>query len=130
MARDESASPGFLTRCTRARNDHGLDTLMQHIADACTFMVPVGYTVEGTTRARSGNVRKGFTLQRDPYPDAHFEPVADDFNFIVRERGYPERVFTGARATDRNRGAARGRAVSPFCDGSIALQNPLREQAP
>lgn len=128
MPHHEKISLEFLARFTQAWNDHDLDTLMQHMADDCTFMASVGHEVEGTKWVGRENVRKGFAQLWDMYPDAHFEPLGEDF--IVGDRGCAEWIFTGTRATDGTRVEARGCDVYTFRDGKIALKNSMRKQTP
>ena len=91
-------TPEFLATFTQAWNDQDIDKLMEHMADDCTFMASVGTDVEGTRWVGRDEVRKGFASLWENYPDAHFEPVGEDF--IVGDRGCSEWIFTGTRKAD------------------------------
>lgn len=128
MSDNNQVSPEFLARFTQAWNDHDIDTLMDHMAEDCSFMASVGTDVEGTLWVGREEVRKGFAGLWDVYPDAHFEPVGEDF--IVGDRGCGEWIFTGTRKTDGLKVKARGCDVYTFRDGKIAVKNSMRKQAP
>jgi len=118
----------FLATFTQAWNDQDIDKLMAHMADDCTFMASVGNTVEGAKWVGREEVRKGFASLWENYPDAHFEPVGEDF--IVGDRGCSEWIFTGTKKSDGTRVEARGCDVYTFKDGKIAVKNSMRKQAP
>lgn len=128
MSRHDEVDLEFLASFTQAWNDHDLDALMRHMADECTFMASVGHATEGTSWLGRENVRKGFAQLWDMYPDAHFEPVGEDF--IVGDRGCSEWIFSGTRATDGVRIEARGCDIYTFRDGKITLKNSMRKQSP
>jgi hypothetical protein len=128
MAVKNEVSPDFLVSFTQAWNDQDLDKLMAHMADDCTFMASVGVETEGTKWVGREEVRKGFASLWEAYPDAHFEPVGEDF--IVGNRGCSEWIFTGTRKTDGNRVTARGCDVYTFANGKIKVKNAMRKQAP
>lgn len=128
MPNNENVSGEFLARFTQAWNDHDLETLMLHMADDCTFMASVGNEIEGTKWVGRENVRTGFAQLWEVFPDAHFEPVGEDF--IVGDRGCSEWIFTGTRANDGSRVEARGCDLYTFRDGKIALKNSMRKQTP
>ena len=85
MSQKNGVTPEFLARFTQAWNDKDLDTLMDHMADDCTFMASVGTEVEGSLWVGRESVREGFSSLWIGYPDAHFEPVGEDI--IVGNRG-------------------------------------------
>jgi ketosteroid isomerase-like protein len=118
----------FLARFTQAWNEKDLDTLMDHMADDCTFMASVGIEVEGSQWIGREDVRKGFASLWDGYPDAHFEPVGEDI--ILGNRGCSEWIFTGTKAADGSAVKARGCDVYTFKDGKILIKNSMRKQRP
>lgn len=128
MSGKGQVTPEFLATFTQAWNDKDLDKLMAHMADDCTFMASVGTDVEGTRWEGREAVRQGFASLWENYPDAHFEPVGEDF--IVGERGCSEWIFTGTKKSDGTRVEARGCDVYTFKDGKIAVKNSMRKQAP
>lgn len=116
----------FLATFTQAWNDKDIDKLMEHMADDCTFMASVGSEVEGSKWIGRDKVREGFASLWVNYPDAHFEPVGEDF--IVGDRGCAEWVFTATRKSDGAKIKARGCDVYTFTDGKIAVKNAMRKQ--
>jgi uncharacterized protein (TIGR02246 family) len=128
MSQENQVTPEFLVTFTQAWNDQDLDKLMDHMADDCVFMASVGTEVEGTTWVGRDEVRKGFASLWENYPDAHFEPVGEDF--IVGDRACSEWIFTGTKKSDGTRVTARGCDVYTFKDGKIAVKNAMRKQAP
>ena len=106
MSAKNEVTLDFLARFTQAWNDKDLDTLMEHMADNCTFMASVGTQVEGSLWVGQKNVRKGFASLWIGYPDAHFEPVGEDI--IAGNRGCSEWIFTGTKSADGTRINARG----------------------
>ena len=130
MSKKDEVTREFLATFTQAWNDKDLDTLMAHVADddACTFMASVGTDVEGTKWVGRDMVRKGFASLWDGYPDAHFEPVGEDF--IAGDRGCSEWIFTGTRASDGTKVRARGCDVFTFKEGKILVKNSMRKQSP
>ena len=118
----------FLARFTQAWNEKDLDTLMDHMADNCTFMASVGIEVEGSQWIGREDVRKGFASLWDGYPDAHFEPVGEDI--VLGNRGCSEWIFTGTKAADGSAVKARGCDVYTFKDGKILIKNSMRKQRP
>ena len=128
MSEKNEVTPEFLTRFTQAWNDKDLDTLMEHMADNCTFMASVGTQVEGSLWVGQKNVRKGFASLWIGYPDAHFEPVGEDI--IAGNRGCSEWIFTGTKSSDGTRIKARGCDVYTFKDGKILIKNSMRKQYP
>lgn len=125
---DNEVTPEFLASFTQAWNDHDVDKLMEHMDDNCVFMASVGTEVEGTKWEGFENVRKGFASLWDGYPDAHFEPVGEDF--ILGDRGCSEWIFTGTKAADGTKVRARGCDVYTFKNGKISVKNSMRKQAP
>ena len=128
MSNKNEVTPEFLARFTQAWNEKDLDTLMDHMADDCTFMASVGVEVEGSKFEGRENVRKGFASLWDGYPDAHFEAVGEDI--IVGDRGCSEWVFTGTKAADVTKVKARGCDVYTFKNGKILIKNSMRKQRP
>lgn len=118
----------FLATFTQAWNDQDIDTLMAHMDDDCTFMASVGTETEGSLWVGREQVREGFASLWVNYPDAHFEPVGEDF--IVGDRGCSEWIFTGTRKTDGLKVRARGCDVYTFRNGKIAIKNSMRKQLP
>ena len=128
MSNKNEVTKAFLATFTQAWNDHDLDTLMDHMADGCTFMASVGTEVEGTKWEGRDAVRQGFASLWEGYPDAHFEPVGEDF--ILGDRGCSEWIFTGTRKSDGARVEARGADIYTFKDGKILIKNSMRKQKP
>ena len=128
MSQSNQVTPEFLASFTQAWNDQDIDKLMEHMADECTFMASVGTDVEGSKFEGREAVREGFASLWINFPDAHFEPVGEDF--IVGDRGCSEWVFTGTRKTDGHKVRARGCDVYTFRNGKIAVKNSMRKQAP
>ena len=69
----------FLATFTKDWNDHDIDFLMAHMANECAFFASVGFDVEGTKYVGLEKVRKSFAGLWENYPNAHFEPVGEDF---------------------------------------------------
>ena len=128
MSDKSAVTPQFLASFTQAWNDQDLDKLMEHVTDDCTFMASVGTATEGTKWVGRDEVRKGFASLWEGYPDAHFEPVGEDF--IVGDRGCSEWIFTGTKKADGARVKARGCDVYTFENGKIKVKNAMRKQAP
>jgi uncharacterized protein (TIGR02246 family) len=70
MSDKNEVTAEFLARFTQAWNEKDLDTLMDHMADDCTFMASVGIEVEGSQWIGREDVRKGFASLWDGYPEA------------------------------------------------------------
>ena len=128
MGDKKKVTPEFLATFTQAWNDKDVDKLMEHMDDDCEFMASVGTDTEGTHWVGRDEVRKGFSSLWDGYPDAHFEPVGEDF--IVGDRGCSEWIFTGTRKADGSKVRARGCDVYTFRNGKIAVKNSMRKQTP
>ena len=128
MGDKKEVTPEFLATFTQAWNDKDVDKLMEHMDDDCEFMASVGTDTEGTHWVGRDEVRKGFSSLWDGYPDAHFEPVGEDF--IVGDRGCSEWIFTGTRKADGSKVRARGCDVYTFRNGKIAVKNSMRKQTP
>ena len=128
MSDKNEVTAEFLARFTQAWNEKDLDTLMDHMADDCTFMASVGIEVEGSQWIGREDVRKGFASLWDGYPDAHFEPVGEEI--ILGNRGCSEWIFTGTKAADGSAVKARGCDVYTFKDGKILIKNSMRKQRP
>jgi len=128
MSDKNEVTAEVLARFTQAWNEKDLDTLMDHMADDCTFMASVGIEVEGSQWIGREDVRKGFASLWDGYPDAHFEPVGEDI--ILGNRGCSEWIFTGTKAADGSAVKARGCDVYTFKDGKILIKNSMRKQRP
>lgn len=130
MSKNNEVTSEFLARFTQAWNDQDIEALMSHVCDddACTFMASVGNDVEGSKWVGRDAVREGFASLWIGYPDAHFEPVGEDF--IVGDRGCSEWIFTGTKAADGTKIVARGCDVYTFRDGKILVKNSMRKQRP
>ncbi len=130
MSKNAEVTSEFLARFTQAWNDQDIEALMSHVCDddACTFMASVGNDVEGSKWVGRDAVREGFASLWIGYPDAHFEPVGEDF--IVGDRGCSEWIFTGTKAADGTKVVARGCDVYTFRDGKILVKNSMRKQRP
>ena len=130
MSKNNEVTSEFLARFTQAWNDQDIEALMSHVCDddACTFMASVGNDVEGSKWVGRDAVREGFASLWIGYPDAHFEPVGEDF--IVGDRGCSEWIFTGTKAADGTKVVARGYDVYTFRDGKILVKNSMRKQRP
>ncbi len=118
----------FLANFTQAWNDQDVDKLMEHMADDCTFMASVGNDVEGSLWVGREKVREGFASLWVNYPDAHFEPIGEDF--ILGDRACSEWIFTGTKKSDGTKVRARGCDVYTFVDGKISIKNSMRKQTP
>ena len=130
MSKNNEVTSEFLARFTQAWNDQDIEALMSHVCDdnACTFMASVGNDDEGSKWVDRDAVREGFASLWIGYPDAHFEPVGEDF--IVGDRGCSEWIFTGTKAADGTKVVARGCDVYTFRDGKILVKNSMRKQRP
>ena len=130
MSKNNEVTSEFLAHFTQAWNDQDIEALMSHVCDddACTFMASVGNDVEGSKWVGRDAVREGFASLWIGYPDAHFEPVGEDF--IVGDRGCSEWIFTGTKAADGTKVVARGCDVYTFRDGKILVKNSMRKQRP
>lgn len=128
MSGKNEVTPEFLARFTQAWNDKDLEVLMAHMDDDCEFMASVGEGINGAHWVGREEVRKGFASLWDNYPDAHFQPIGEDF--IVGNRGCGEWIFTGTRKRDGFKVEARGCDVFTFRNGKIAVKNSMRKQLP
>ena len=130
MSKNNEVTSEFLARFTQAWNDQDIEALMSHVCDddACTFMASAGNDLDGSKWVGRDAVREGFASLWIGYPDAHFEPVGEDF--IVGDRGCSEWIFTGTKAADGTKVVARGCDVYTFRDGKILVKNSMRKQRP
>lgn len=128
MSGENEVTLEFLASFTQAWNDQDLEKLMEHMADDCTFMPSVGPGVEGTRFVGRDEVRRGFASLWEVYPDAHFEPIGQDF--IAGNRGCSEWIFRGTRKADGTRVEARGCDIYTFEGGKIKVKNSMRKQKP
>ena len=128
MPDENKVTADLLANFTKAWNDQDLEALMAHMADNCVFMASVGTETEGTKWTGNDEVRKGFASLWDSYPDAHFEPIGEDF--IVGDRGCSEWIFTGTKKANGETIKARGCDVYTFEDGKIKVKNSMRKQFP
>lgn len=128
MSKKDEVTADFLATFTQAWNDQDIDKLMEHMDDDCEFMASVGTDTEGTHWVGREAVREGFASLWVNYPDAHFEPVGEDF--ITGDRGCSEWIFTGTKKSDGTAVRARGCDVYTFRNGKIAVKNSMRKQAP
>lgn len=128
MSDGNEVTADFLASFTQAWNDQNLVALMGHMADDCIFMASVGTETEGTKWTGYDEVREGFASLWDNYPDAHFEPVGEDF--IIGDRGCAEWIFTDTKKANGGKVKARGCDIYTFEDGKIKIKNSMRKQSP
>ncbi|SAK58744.1 transcriptional regulator [Caballeronia fortuita] len=109
-----------------AWNRHDIDALMNCMADECVFHGVAGPDELGRTFKGRDEVRKGFTLAWETFPDASWN---DGEHFVSGERGVSESTFRGTKA-DGSRIEARMVDVFTFRDGKIAVKNAYRKDRP
>lgn len=107
-----------------AWNRHDIDALMSFMADDCVFQSNAGPDSVGTRFCGFDNVRRGFALAWEIYPDARWN---DAVHFISGNRGVSEWTFTG---TDRSgvRVEVAGCDLFVFDGDKIAVKNSFRKQ--
>jgi len=109
-----------------AWNRHDIDALMNCMADECVFHGVAGPDALGRTFKGRDEVRKGFTLAWETFPDASWN---DGEHFVSGNRGVSESTFCGTKA-DGSRIEARMVDVFTFSDGRIAVKNAYRKDRP
>ncbi|SAL61158.1 transcriptional regulator [Caballeronia cordobensis] len=115
----------LLQAFNEAWNRHDIDALMNCMADECVFHGVAGPDTLGRTFTGRDDVRKGFTLAWETFPDASWQ---DGEHFVSGERGVSESTFRGTKA-DGSRIEARMVDVFTFSNGKIAVKNAYRKSA-
>ena len=128
MNEKDQVTKKFIADFTAAWNERDIDHLMSFMAKDCIFMASVGHQIEGALWEGWDAVKEGFESLWEQYPDAHFQPVGEDF--IAGNRGVAEWIFTGTRKSDGSKVKARGCDVFTFKDGKILVKNSMRKQKP
>ena len=113
----------LLQAFNEAWNRHDIDALMNCMADECVFHGVAGPDVLGRTFKGRDEVRKGFALAWQTFPDASWK---EGEHFVSGERGVSESTFRGTKA-DGSRIEARMVDVFTFRDGKIAVKNAYRK---
>ena len=109
-----------------AWNRHDIDALMSFMADDCAFHAVAGPEVMGRSFVGRDEVRQGFMLAWQTFPDAAW---LDADHFVQDDRGVTESTFRGTRA-DGTRVEARMVDVFTFRNGKIAIKNAYRKDRP
>ncbi|MBL8342908.1 MAG: nuclear transport factor 2 family protein [Rubrivivax sp.] len=110
-----------------AWNRHDIDALMSIMTDDCVFHAVAGPDLQGRTFSGRAEVRTGFQLAWQTFPDAAW---LDGEHFVCGGRGVSECTFRGTRASDGVRIEARMVDVFTFRDGLIAVKNAFRKDRP
>ena len=110
----------------KAWNDHDIEALMSFMADDCSFHAVGGPDLLGMTYSGREEVRKGFELAWQNFPDAQW---IDGDHFVQGDRGVSECTFVGT-AKDGSRTEARMVDVFTFHNGKIAVKNAFRKNRP
>lgn len=109
-----------------AWNRHDIEALMNCMAHDCVFHAVAGPELLGRTFNGRGEVRKGFMLAWETFPDASW---TEGEHFVNGDRGVSESTFRGTKA-DGSRVEARMVDVFTFKDGRIAVKNAYRKDRP
>jgi ketosteroid isomerase-like protein len=109
-----------------AWNRHDIETLMGFMTPDCVFNAVAGPDVLGRTFKGHEEVREGFKLAWQTFPDAAW---MDGDHFVCGDRGVSESTFCGTK-TDGSRVEARMVDVFTFRDGKIAVKNAYRKDRP
>jgi len=109
-----------------AWNRHDIEALMNCMADDCVFHGVAGPELLGRTFSGRDEVRKGFMLAWETFPDASW---TEGEHFVSGDRGASESTFRGTKA-DGSRVEARMVDVFTFKDGRIAVKNAYRKDRP
>ncbi len=119
-------TPEFLKAFSDAWNAHDLKALMTFVTDDCAFHATAGPDVLGKSFVGTEELRKGFALAWETFPDAAW---LDGDHFVVGDRGVSECTFSGTKA-DGTRIEARMVDVFTFRDGKICVKNAFRKDRP
>lgn len=122
----ESVDVKSLQAFAEAWNLHDIDALMSFMADECEFHAVAGPDVLGRSFIGREQVRSGFELAWQTFPDAAWR---DAVHFVSGNRGVTESTFVGTK-TDGTRIEARMVDVFTFLDGKIATKNAFRKDRP
>lgn len=109
-----------------AWNAHDIDALMAFMTDDCVFHAVAGPDLMGKTFSGKEQVRVGFALAWQNFPDATW---LDASYFASGDQGVAECTFSGTRA-DGAQIEARMVDVFLFRDGKIAIKNAFRKDRP
>lgn len=113
----------LLISFNEAWNRHDIEALMNCMADDCVFHGVAGPDLMGRTFSGRDEVRKGFALAWETFPDASWK---EGEHFVSGDRGVSESTFRGTTA-DGTRIEARMVDVFTFKDGKIAVKNAYRK---
>lgn len=113
----------LLVNFNDAWNRHDIEALMNCMADECVFYGVAGPDLMGRTFSGRDEVRKGFALAWETFPDASWK---EGEHFVSGDRGISESTFRGT-ASDGTRIEARMVDVFTFKDGKIAVKNAYRK---
>lgn len=116
----------FLQAFGAAWNRHDIDALMGFMTEDCTFHAAAGSELFGKSFVGSEQVRAGFQLAWQTFPDASW---LDARHFVCGDRGVSESTFSGTKA-DGTRVEARMVDVFTFRDGKISVKNAYRKDRP
>ncbi|MCO5399095.1 nuclear transport factor 2 family protein [Ralstonia soli] len=113
----------LLVNFNDAWNRHDIEALMNCMADECVFHGVAGPDLMGRTFKGRDEVRKGFALAWETFPDASWK---EGEHFVSGDRGVSESTFRGT-SSDGTRIEARMVDVFTFKDGKIAVKNAYRK---
>ena len=113
----------LLVNFNDAWNRHDIEALMNCMADECVVYGVAGPDLMGRTFSGRDEVRKGFALAWETFPDASWK---EGEHFVSGDRGISESTFRGT-ASDGTRIEARMVDVFTFKDGKIAVKNAYRK---
>ena len=116
----------FLQAFGAAWNRHDIDALMGFMTEDCTFHAAAGTELFGKSFVGSEEVRAGFQLAWQTFPDASW---LDANHFVCGDRGVSESTFSGTKA-DGTRIEARMVDVFTFRDGKISVKNAFLKDRP
>jgi ketosteroid isomerase-like protein len=123
---NNAVSVEFLQAFSDAWNRHDIEALMSFMADDCEFHAVAGPDVLGKSYIGSKQVRDGFQLAWQTFPDAAW---LNGRHFVCGDNGVSECTFSGTKA-DGTRIEARMVDVFTFRDGKIAVKNAFRKDRP
>ncbi len=127
MSQDsKSVTVDMLQDFAAAWNRHDIDALMGFIDADCVFNAVAGPDLLGRSFKGYQEVRKGFELAWQTFPDAAW---LDGEHFVAGDRGVSESTFRGTKA-DGSRIEARMVDVFTFKNGKIAVKNAYRKDRP
>lgn len=122
----ENVTVEFLQAFSDAWNRHDIEALMTFMADDCEFHAVAGPDVLGKSFIGREQVRVGFQLAWQTFPDAAWR---NPRHFVAGLNGVSESTFSGTKP-DGTRLEARMVDIFTFRDGKIAVKNAFRKDRP